>query len=72
MLSANTAGHRVDMEDNRYVSLDEFEIGDGLLFVGPRGLDKQGSDIRTVLPPKIRGSWSFSSMSDGIYSSPRE
>ena len=60
------------MEDNRYVSLEEFEIGDGLLFVGPRGLDKQGSDIRTVLPPKIRGSWSFSSMSDGIYRSPRE
>ena len=72
ILSANTAGHRVDMEDNRYVSLEEFEIGDGLLFVGPRGLDKQGSDIRTVLPPKIRGSWSFSSMSDGIYRSPRE
>ena len=72
ILSANTAGHRIDMEDNRYVSLEEFEIGDGLLFVGPRGLDKQGSDIRTVLPPKIRGSWSFSSISDGIYRSPRE
>ena len=72
VLSANTAGHRIDMEDNRYVSLEEFEIGDGLLFVGPRGLDKQGSDIRTVLPPKVRGSWSFSSISDGIYRSPRE
>ena len=72
ILSANTAGHRIDMQDNRYVSVEEFEIGDGLLFVGPRGLDKQGSDIRTILPPKIRGSWSFSSISDGIYRSPSQ
>ncbi len=70
ILSANTASDRIDMEDNRYVSLVEFEIGDGLLFVGPRTLNAQGSDIRTILPPKIRGSWSFSSISDGIYRSP--
>ncbi len=60
------------LQDNRYLSVEEFEIGDGLLFVGPRGFDAQGSDVRTVLPPKIRGSWSFSSISDGIYRSPRE
>lgn len=72
ILSANSTGDRIDMQDNRYLSVEEFEIGDGLLFVGPRTLNAQGSDVRTILPPKIRGSWSFSSISDGIYRSPRQ
>ena len=72
ILTADTAGYRIDMQDNTFLSVEEFEIGDGLLFVGPRALNAQGSDIRTILPPKIRGSWSFSSISDGIYRSPRQ
>ena len=72
ILSANSTGDRIDMQDNRYLSVEEFEIGDGLLFVGPRTTNAQGSDVRTILPPKIRGSWSFSSISDGIYRSPRQ
>jgi hypothetical protein len=72
ILTANSSGHRIDMQDNTFLSVEEFEIGDGLLFVGPRTLNAQGSDIRTILPPKIRGSWSFSSISDGIYRSPRQ
>ena len=72
ILSSNSTGDRIDMQDNRYLSVEEFEIGDGLLFVGPRTTNAQGSDVRTILPPKIRGSWSFSSISDGIYRSPRQ
>ena len=71
ILNADTAGHKILMRDNSYVSLEELEIGDGVMFKGPTGLADQGSDIRLVNAPKIRGSWSFSQISQGVYRSPR-
>lgn len=72
ILNADTAGHKILMRDNSYVSLEELEIGDGVMFKGPTGLAAQGSDIRLVNAPKIRGSWSFSQISQGVYRSPRQ
>lgn len=71
ILNADTAGHKILMRDNSYVSLEELEIGDGVMFKGPMSLNAQGSDIRLVNAPKIRGSWSFSQISQGVYRSPR-
>ena len=71
ILTADTAGHKILMRDNSYVSLEELEIGDGVMFKGPMSLNAQGSDIRLVNAPKIRGSWSFSQISQGVYRSPR-
>lgn len=72
ILNADTAGHKVVIEDNNYVSLEELEIGDGVMLKGPTDLASQGSDIRLVNAPKIRGSWSFSQISQGVYRSPRQ
>ena len=71
ILNADTAGHKILMRDNSYVGLEELEIGDGVMFKGPTALADQGSDIRLVNAPKIRGSWSFSQISQGVYRSPR-
>ena len=68
---ATTAGHKIIMPDNRYLSLEELEIGDGVMLLGPTAIDDQGSDIRITKPPKIRGSWSFSQISPGLYRSPQ-
>ena len=68
---ATTAGHKIVMPDNRYLSLEELEIGDGVMLLGPTAIDDQGSDIRITKPPKIRGSWSFSQISPGLYRSPQ-
>jgi len=68
---AETAGHKIIMPDNRYLSLEELEIGDGVMLIGPTAIDDQGSDIRITKPPKIRGSWSFSQLSPGLYRSPQ-
>ena len=68
---AATAGHKIVMPDNRYLSLEELEIGDGVMLLGPTAIDDQGSDIRITKPPKIRGSWSFSQISPGLYRSPQ-
>ncbi len=71
ILNADTAGHKILFNDNNYVSLEELEIGDGVMLKGPTGLTAQGADIRLVNAPKIRGSWSFSQISQGVYRSPR-
>ena len=71
ILNADTAGHKVLIADNNYVSLEELEIGDGVMLLGPTALTAQGADIRLVNAPKIRGSWSFSQISQGVYRSPR-
>ena len=71
ILAANTAGHKVLMSDNTYVSVEEFEIGDGVVLRGPVDNGDQGADIRSIKTPKIRGTWSFSQISPGIYRSPR-
>jgi hypothetical protein len=68
---ATTAGHKILMPDNRYLSLEELEIGDGVMLLGPTAIDDQGSDIRITKPPKIRGAWSFSQISPGLYRSPQ-
>jgi hypothetical protein len=71
ILTADTAGHEVVMDDNTYIALEELEIGDGVMLKGPIGTGVQGSDIRLVNAPKVRGSWSFSEITSGIYRSPR-
>ena len=68
---AATAGHKIVMPDNRYLSLEELEIGDGVMLIGPTAIDDQGSDIRITKPPKIRGTWSFSQIAPGLYRSPQ-
>jgi len=71
ILTADTAGHKILFNDNNYISLEELEIGDGVMLLGPTALTAQGADIRLVNAPKIRGSWSFSQISQGVYRSPR-
>tara|TARA_R100000278_G_scaffold112005_1_gene89689 strand:+ start:60 stop:2018 length:1959 start_codon:yes stop_codon:yes gene_type:complete len=71
VLKANTAGHKVLISDNTYISVEEFEIGDGVVLRGPVDNGDQGADIRSIKTPKIRGTWSFSQVSPGIYRSPR-
>ncbi len=71
ILKANTAGHKCLMSDNTYISVEEFEIGDGVVLKGPVDSVSQGADIRSIKTPKIRGTWSFSQISPGIYRSPR-
>ena len=71
VLNATTAGHKILLADNTFISVEEFEIGDGVILVGPQTLDAQGSEIRSIVVPKIRGTWSYSQISPGIYRSPR-
>ena len=71
VLKAATAGHKVVVADNTILTCDELEIQDGCMLIGPQGNEVQGSEIRTTLPPKIRGSWSYSQISNGLYRSPK-
>jgi len=71
VLKANTAGHKCLMSDNTYISVEEFEIDDGVVLKGPVDDTSQGADIRSIKTPKLRGTWSFSQISPGIYRSPR-
>lgn len=71
VLNANTAGDKILMSDNTYISVEEFEINDGVVLKGPVAADDQGADIRSMKTPKVRGTWSFSQISPGIYRSPR-
>jgi len=71
VLKAGTAGHKVVVADNSILTCDELEIQDGCMMIGPQGTDKQGADVRVTLPPKIRGSWSFGQISNGLYRSPK-
>jgi len=71
VLKAATAGHKVLLADNTFVSVEEFEIQDGCVLKGPTTLTAQGSDVRSIVTPKIRGTWSYSQISPGIYRSPR-
>ena len=71
VLKAETAGHKVVIADNSILTCDELEIQDGCMLIGPQGNAVQGSEIRTTLPPKIRGSWSYSQLSNGLYRSPK-
>ncbi len=71
VLKANTAGHKCLIADNTFISVEEFEIGDGVALKGPVDDTSQGADIRSIQTPKIRGTWSFSQISQGIYRSPR-
>jgi len=71
VLKANTAGHKCLMADNTFISVEEFEIGDGVVLKGPVDAISQGADIRSIQTPKMRGTWSFSQISQGIYRRPR-
>lgn len=71
VLKANTAGHKCLIADNTFISVEEFEVGDGVVLKGPTDAISQGADIRSIQSPKIRGTWSFSQISQGIYRSPR-
>jgi len=71
VLKGNTAGHKCLMSDNTYISVEEFEIDDGVVLKGPVDDDSQGADIRSIKTPKLRGTWSFSQIAPGIYRSPR-
>lgn len=71
VLKTNTAGQKCLMDDNTYISVEEFEIDDGVVLKGPVDDTSQGADIRSIKTPKLRGTWSFSQISPGIYRSPR-
>jgi hypothetical protein len=71
VLKANTAGHKCLMSDNTFISVEEFEIDDGAVLKGPVDDTSQGADIRSIKTPKLRGTWSFSQITPGIYRSPR-
>tara|TARA_R100001377_G_scaffold83037_1_gene64018 strand:- start:2251 stop:4329 length:2079 start_codon:yes stop_codon:yes gene_type:complete len=71
VLKANTAGHKILMTDNTFLSVEELEIQDGVMFLGPQTATAQGADIRSMKTPIIRGTWSFSQIATGVYRSPR-
>ena len=71
VIKANTAGHRVVMSDNTFLSVEEFEVQDGALFKGAVDDTSQGCEIHCISKPKINGTWSFSQITEGIYRSPR-
>jgi hypothetical protein len=71
VIKANTAGHRVIMSDNTFLSVEEFEVQDGALFKGAVDDTSQGCEIHCISKPKINGTWSFSQITEGIYRSPR-
>lgn len=71
VLKAQQAGQRVLVDDNTILSCDELEILDGVMLIGPKGNTAYGADIQTILPPKIRGTWSFYQISNGLYRSPK-
>ncbi|MAL00712.1 MAG: hypothetical protein CL536_00950, partial [Alcaligenaceae bacterium] len=71
VLNANTAGHKILVDDNTFISVEEFEVNDGVVLRGPVDDNDQGADIRSIKTPKLRGTWSFSQISPGIYRSPR-
>lgn len=71
IIKANTAGHRVIMSDNTFLSVEEFEVQDGALFKGAVDDTSQGCEIHCISKPKINGTWSFSQITEGIYRSPR-
>ena len=71
ILKAATAGHKILLADNTFVSVEEFEIQDGCILKGPTTLTAQGSEVRSIVTPKIRGTWSYSQISPGMYRSPR-
>lgn len=71
VLKGNTAGHKCLMSDNTFISVEEFEIDDGVVLKGPVDDTSQGADIRSIKTPKLRGTWSFSQITSGIYRSPR-
>ncbi len=71
VLKAEQAGQRITVDDNTILSCDELEILDGVMLIGPKGNTAYGADIQTILPPKIRGTWSFYQISNGLYRSPK-
>jgi hypothetical protein len=71
VLKTTTAGWKCLLGDNTFLSVEEFEIDDGVVLKGAVEDTSQGSEIRSTKTPKIRGTWSFSQVSQGIYRSPR-
>ena len=71
VLKTTTAGWKCVLGDNTFLSVEEFEIDDGVVLKGAVDDTSQGSEIRSIKTPKIRGTWSFSQVSQGIYRSPR-
>lgn len=71
ILKTNTAGWKCLMNDNTFISVEEFEIDDGVVLKGAVDATSQGCEIRSIKTPKIRGTWSFSQVSQGVYRSPR-
>ena len=67
ILSVNTAGHTVYLAEGRTLSCNYLEVGPGAKFIGPA--QHPGAEIRSIKRPGIFGTWNFSQVADGIYSS---
>ena len=67
VITANTAGHSVGLAAGRVLSCNYLEIGEGAKFIGPA--THPGAEIRSIKRPSIFGTWNFSQVADGIYSS---
>jgi hypothetical protein len=67
IISANTAGHSVGLAAGRILSCNYLEIGEGAKFIGPA--THPGAEIRSIKRPSLFGTWNFSQVADGIYSS---
>ncbi|MAK37281.1 MAG: hypothetical protein CMC15_14095 [Flavobacteriaceae bacterium] len=67
ILSVNTAGHTIYLNEGRTLSCNYLEVGPGAKFIGPA--QHPGAEIRCIKRPGIFGTWNFSQVADGIYSS---
>jgi len=67
ILSVNTAGHTVYLAEGRTLSCNYLEVGPAAKFIGPA--QHPGAEIRSIKRPGIFGTWNFSQVADGIYSS---
>ena len=67
IISVDTAGNTVYLAEGRTLSCNYLEVGPAAKFIGPA--QHPGAEIRSIKRPTIYGTWNFSQVADGIYSS---
>ena len=71
VLKTATQGHKVQVQDNTLICLDELVIDAGVVLMGPIAQNAQGSEIRVLATPKLHGTWSYNQINMGVYRSPK-
>ena len=63
----DVAGEKCILDSGHILSCNSIRVLEGGVFVGPP--EEPGSEIRSIKRPVIDGTWNFSQVADGIYSS---